>query len=324
MLSKSPWMRIFNLCLKHFVLFLICIQLIVVLFQPAKAQSNTAVRIDPSNFAILVGEQETVAIKINAVDNMYGFEIHLHFDPSKVHIIDSDDSLPGVQMIPGDIFDPSQGFLVANEADNVVGQMIFAFTLLSPAKPISGDGTLIEFELVGIELGMSDLKLDEVILASPDGLPLSFDTKDGIVNIETQMGVSYTPTLTPIPAASLVKSVTPTSTPLISEKTTSIPVTGTSVATMMLTSSQMLMPPTSALAQPTRMTLSASKFLIETQVEKVVTTTPITTKQIEVSLQENEQTDKGLRNYVLVFLGLIIIFSLVIFVIILRKISNRG
>ena len=59
--------------------------------------------------------------------------------------------------------------MAANVANNDIGQLSYAQTLLFPAEPASGSGTLIEFEVEALETGSSDLLFDTVILASPEG-----------------------------------------------------------------------------------------------------------------------------------------------------------
>jgi hypothetical protein len=82
------------------------------------------------------------------------------------------------------MYEVGQGFLVANEADNEVGKALFVFTLLAPASPLAGDGTLVKFELEAIGEGITEIDLEEVIIASPDGEALPFVAVSGEVIIE--------------------------------------------------------------------------------------------------------------------------------------------
>jgi len=98
--------------------------------------------------------------------------------------------------------------------DNQKGEITYAFTLLAPAPAVSGDGSLIKFEVLAVAQGWSTMELD-TILASPDGMALSIDIHNGQVNVGTDLQASLTPslvatTLTP----TLVTYPSPTSTPL--------------------------------------------------------------------------------------------------------------
>jgi hypothetical protein len=117
----------------------------------------------------------------------------------------------------------SRGFLVINQVDNQLGKIVFAFSLLAPTPPISGDGILVWFEIRGYSTGSSEIKLDQVILASADGQPLPFRGIGGVANILPTAGsatpgntpgqpyVSPTsrPTQVPLPTLTPVESPTP-------------------------------------------------------------------------------------------------------------------
>ena len=131
-------------------------------------------------------------------------------------------------MHPGDIFDVSQSFLVVNQVDQDSGEITYAITLLAPAPPETGDGSLITFKLHAIDIGNSALELVNVIMASPDGEAVPFNSIDGqvVVNTEqikppppTQIPVSSPTPLQPnteIVASTLTGSPSTTLTPLVS------------------------------------------------------------------------------------------------------------
>jgi len=86
--------------------------------------------------------------------------------------------------LPGDLYEVGQGFLVASEADNETGKALYAFTLLAPVAPMEGNGTLAIVEVEAIGGGSSEIELEEVILASPDGEALPFVANNGEVVVE--------------------------------------------------------------------------------------------------------------------------------------------
>ncbi len=143
-----------------------------------RADEPALISVEVVQETAVIGEHIPTAINIENVDDGYGVELHFKFDPMQVQIVDADSDTSGIQVLHGDFFDVDQGFLVINEADNDTGEMVYAFTLLSPAEPVSGDGTLVTFDLEMVSDGGGLLELTSVIIASPDGESLSVTSQD--------------------------------------------------------------------------------------------------------------------------------------------------
>ena len=170
-------------CLWPTIWLLISFEIFFALPPIALSQSTTVVSVEPPELNLIVGKTSNLTVFVHDSVNFYGLEIHLHFDPASVQL-DADNNRPGIQVQSGDLFDEDQGFLVRNNADNQSGEIIYAFTLIAPALPMSGSGSLINFELEAIAKGMSLLEL-EAILASPDGMALPIYLQDGLVTVGT-------------------------------------------------------------------------------------------------------------------------------------------
>lgn len=157
-------------------------------FLTVAAQASTIVQVTPPMLSIRYGERAQFSVEILNAVNMYGFELHISYDPTKVQIVDGDPSVAGIQLLPGDLYEVSQGFLVASDADNETGMALYAFTLLAPAAPMEGNGTLTIVEVEAIGGGSSAIELEQIILASPDGEALPFVANDGEVVAEGAPG----------------------------------------------------------------------------------------------------------------------------------------
>lgn len=238
------------------------------------AQASTIVQVNPPTITIASGERAQFSVEILDAENIFGFELHLSYDPTVVHVVDADPSVAGIQLFPGDMYEVSQGFMVANEADNQAGKAQIAFTLLAPAPPLAGDGTLVIVEIEAIGEGTSEIDLEEVILASLDGEALPFVVNNGEVIIESVPEV--TPGLT----------VSPTE-------------ESTLVATLLVSPTRTLKGVSSGSPIPT--TLQASSTLIPDQ---EMTPQPLGT--IEDS-QVTNQADRNLKTFGLVILGIAIL-----------------
>jgi hypothetical protein len=157
--------------------------LLLCVLQAASAQSISVVRFEPSETILQPGETTRVTLWIEAAAEIYGVEIHLTYDAASVMIVDGDQGTPGIQLVPGDFLSSEAIFEVANEADNELGQAIYAATLLAPAEPATGEGTLLAFDLLAVAGAEDTLSLSSVILASPDGLALATDVRDAHITV---------------------------------------------------------------------------------------------------------------------------------------------
>jgi hypothetical protein len=130
----------------------------------AWANSNAVLRPDPVSLGLRSGAQGTVSIRVENAQALYGIEFHLKFDPKVVQVMDADRGQDGVQLIPGDWF--ADGFLAVNNVDNSKGTIDYAVTLLNPAEPLDGSGTIATITFKARQDGTSPLKISKAILAT--------------------------------------------------------------------------------------------------------------------------------------------------------------
>jgi hypothetical protein len=134
----------------------------------ALAQGHAQVYLSPPGDAPITGQPVTVDILAQDVSNLYGLEIHLRFDPTTLRLEDADPDQDGVQLTPGSLLDPTQGFIVANQADNQAGTAVFAITLINPAPPVEGSGVVAQATLVPLQPGPLRLDLENAKLVTHD------------------------------------------------------------------------------------------------------------------------------------------------------------
>jgi len=161
--------------------------LVILLFSlavPALAQERTQVYILPPAEALVTGQPVTVDVIAEGVSNLYGAEIHLSFDPTMVRLEDADPQQDGVQITPGSLLAPDQGFVVVNTSDNAAGTAVFAITLVNPAPPVDGGGVVARLTFVPLQPGALHLELENVKLVTRD-----LQTLDLSLNgLEVQVG----------------------------------------------------------------------------------------------------------------------------------------
>lgn len=115
---------------------------------------------------------------------MYGIELHLKFDPQIIELTDNDPSKDGVQIQAGDWL--KAGFAAQNVVDNKQGKLDFAATLLNPAEPLQGAGSLVSLTVTAKGEGAAVLTLESAILANREGEAIPYSWQNGQIKVATQ------------------------------------------------------------------------------------------------------------------------------------------
>lgn len=129
------------------------------------AQSQPILKIDPPQLGLKPGDQAKFSLQIEGVQDFYGLEVHIQYNPDIIEIIDADTAKEGVQCKSGAIFD--QGFIAQNQIAN--GRIDFAATLLNPAPPFSGNGEIFECQVRGKNMGQTAIEISQAIFANRNG-----------------------------------------------------------------------------------------------------------------------------------------------------------
>ena len=192
---------------------LLCLAIILQSTGQLQAQDSAVVLLEPQTLTLDKGQVDSVVVRIEGAADVYGVQIELSFDAGKIKVLDVDEAKSGVQVLAGDFLALDEGFVVANEVDNESGHLSYALTLLAPAEPASGSGTLVEFKVEALETGSSNLLFGTVILASPEGAQLPVQLPDDPVKDGNDNEPKATATETAQPAAQATEDSPVTTTP---------------------------------------------------------------------------------------------------------------
>ncbi len=142
---------------------------------PLRAQTANPAQIELQNVPIQDEKLLVVNVYLSGVDNLYGAEVQLHYNPAQLTVRDDNRRLDGVQISPGPIIASDNRFVVTNSADAATGLINFAFTLLKPAPPISGDGVLatVVFEITGNGPYQVDLSKAQLVSGNLQEIPVT-------------------------------------------------------------------------------------------------------------------------------------------------------
>jgi hypothetical protein len=217
--------------IRHLVLCIALPPLVALLPVSARAQNPAPVVVRIAPASVQVGAGETVDVAVEAVDvqELYGFDVTVTFDPQVVEVVDADPNLPDIQVALGQFLEA--GFAVINTADNTAGSAHLVMTQLNPSLPKSGTGALIVIKLRGKRAGTSSpLTVVNPQLARRDGYMIPASGAAGQVTVVSAAG----PTSTPMPtqgAGTPMAPVTPEPTMVApTAEPTTVPATATAVA----------------------------------------------------------------------------------------------
>jgi LysM repeat protein len=209
LIERKPWAR-------QLISVLVLATMLLTVAIPGAAGSaavvkadGTQVLLDPSTTTLPVGGVAAVDIKIVGVTNLYGVEVRLSFDPTKLSVQDAVQFQTGIQIQPGTLPNPSDGFVAVNSVDNAAGTIVYAITLLAPAAPVSGSGTLARITFRGLANGQVNVIFTAVSLLDNLTQPLTTSTGNATITVT---GPTATPT-TAGPTATATRTATRTATP---------------------------------------------------------------------------------------------------------------
>lgn len=175
--------------------------------------ATTIVLLEPSTATVNVDETVVVNIRIEDVTDLFGADVRLSYDPTVVEVVDANTLVPGTQIASGDFPDISSGmgFVAQNTVNAEEGTIGYAMTLLSPAEPVSGRGTLASITFRGQASGDSAVNFTSVLLSDVNANQIPANKTGGTVAVTS--GPAATETPTPEPAATETPTPEPGSAP---------------------------------------------------------------------------------------------------------------
>lgn len=146
--------------------------------------------IEPAAQAVAVGSEASIAVQISGEAPVYGVELHLRFDPSLLQVVDDDPAREGVQIRGGTLFSGRQTFTGLNRADNSLGIIDYAVTLMGESQGVTEGGSVIVVRFVGRAAGEASIVISEALVADPAALRVTVTTRDGHITVQGSAPVS--------------------------------------------------------------------------------------------------------------------------------------
>lgn len=165
-------------------------------YAAASPAQDTIVRCDPKTIGGALGQNVTVDIYVENVTELYGADVRLGFDPTKIQVVDADSNATGVQIEPLDTF-LSPDFVVRKVADNVAGTIWYAATQVNPSVEVTGSGPLARITLQPLVAGRFDLPITYQKIVKRTGVQIPAISRDcSVTFIEVTQNLStYLPVI---------------------------------------------------------------------------------------------------------------------------------
>ena len=148
---------------------------------PTPVEECANLSFEPASEEIPLNQSVTVDVHISDVTNLYGTQLEISFDPTKVQVVDADPDTTGVQITPGSC--PAPDFVVFNIVDNTEGTIIYSSTAISPSLPCDGNGVVASFTFEGVGEGSSPMTFDSTLLSDTNGEAICANASDGNLDV---------------------------------------------------------------------------------------------------------------------------------------------
>lgn len=180
---------------------LLALALILAVLPASALAQGTIVLVNPPSQSVNQDATVVVEIKIDSVTDLYGVDLRLTFDATKLEALDANTTLTGVQVEQGAFLNPAEGFMASNLADNTTGAVQYAFALLSPAPAVTGSGVLVRITFRAKAGGNALVTLNSATLSNNQALPITSTLANGSITIVPVVSPTAVPTASPVPTA---------------------------------------------------------------------------------------------------------------------------
>ncbi len=178
---------------------------------------TTAVVVEPAAVSAHLGEPFIITVHLSNVQDLYGLEVILNWDPDVLRVANVDIRL-GVETYPDGVLHESSSspsiFIAENNLTETGGEYRLVATSINPAPSFNGSGNIVRLTFDPLSLGDSALDLKSQLLDYP---PPDRDPRISLAIDHAAMDAAvtvYESTSTPTPTSPTTPTPTsPTSTP---------------------------------------------------------------------------------------------------------------
>ncbi len=137
------------------------------------AQQLALVAVSPATQTAAPGQAFDVQVTVEGVEDLYAFEVLVHFPPGLVQVI---------SVSSGGFLEP--GLIALGSFNNQEGWARLIVSQKTPAEPKDGSGTLMTVRMQALEvLGSADLQIGQADLSDQNGMLIGRDLQGGQVRV---------------------------------------------------------------------------------------------------------------------------------------------
>ena len=141
------------------------------------------VELSPATQTIPLGGNAAQDVVIKDVVDLYGAEVILAFDPTRLSVLDADPNQSGVQIGLGPLLTSGWYFVAVNYADNTLGKIDLALTQLNPTLPVTGSGAVARINFRTLMAGSATVSISSVMMCNRNGVVIG-QSINGVGNIQ--------------------------------------------------------------------------------------------------------------------------------------------
>ena len=203
------------------------------------ASAGAVLAVSASAQQVRPGDIVTLTASVSDIVSLYGFEIHLRFDPALLQVSAVEE---GKAATPGSLLE--HDFVAQNVFDNGGGTVDYAATQINPHEPVSGSGALLQVQFRAVAAGTARVDIGSFILSDIDGMALAATAAGAEVTVTNGAGAAPTAgESSPVPATPTAPSVTtPAEAPTVAVPTPEAVATPGAVATTALAGPEPIAP----------------------------------------------------------------------------------
>ncbi len=198
---------------KCLIVVLLVVMLVVA---PEKVYAQVAAQVGFfETYEIQPDVRVEIPLEVRDVQDLYGIDVEVRFDPAVLTVEDANPNQDGVQPALGTFLDA--GLILFNTVDNEAGVMRFAMSQVNPSEAKSGDGVVLVLYFRGIAEGESDLTVSMVELATRTGEGIASEGVDSSITVSSGAGESAATSI-PVqdPTGAIeIPTLAPTATPTV-------------------------------------------------------------------------------------------------------------
>jgi hypothetical protein len=150
-------------------------------------QPPATVSLAPASvITVPLGGTTVTSVQVDNARTLYYVALQLSFTPTQpVTIVDAWPDTPGIQVLPGLVFDDVPLTVIRNEVNPNTGVIQFEATRQVPALAFNGSGSLLELTWQRQLTGPVSITLNNVHLADPNGQTLPTSLTTGTIQLQS-------------------------------------------------------------------------------------------------------------------------------------------